>query len=192
MTCSTVLRWGLSRIGHFKGHMGLMTVETILLHHLLAVGGVALHTVWNHPMGLTVTAAAIQAGVFTLILAKLSHLVGMTGETRLCNITVNGDNQRSVGVGMTAQTILQLKMRGSLMTVTTGRNNVGAALGGMTCMTFNTGHLGAVRFTTLNNILGLPIMALGAILSGKLIGVNWCNKEGGRQQYSTSQEKSKF
>lgn len=179
MTCGTVLGWGLGRIGHLKRHVGLMTVETIRLHHLLAVGGVALHAVWNHAMGLTVTAAAVQAGVLALILLQLGHLIGVTGEAWFRDITFNGNDQRGVGVCMTAQTTLQLKMRGSLMTFITRRNNVVAALRGMAFMTFNTGHLGAVGFTILKNILGLPVMTFVAVIGCQLTGDERCNEEGG-------------
>lgn len=71
--------------------------------HLLAVGvGImALHTVWNQPMGV-MACGARQLGMHARVFLQLVMLVGVTGETGIGNAFRKFDVKGGMGIAMTA------------------------------------------------------------------------------------------
>ena len=94
--------------------------------HLLVVdvGLMALHTVWNQPMGV-VACGARHFGMLARMFLQLIILLSVTGETGVGDAFHKLDVQGGMGIAMAAQTVFELKMGLSLMAHITLWNDVG-------------------------------------------------------------------
>ncbi len=111
--------------------------------HLLVVdvGLMALHTVWNQPMGV-MACGARHFGMQARVFLQLVILVGVTGETGIGDAFRKLDVQGGMGIAMAAQTVFEFKMGLSLMAHITLWNDVG----GGRRMTLVAVHAADVRF----------------------------------------------
>ncbi len=84
---------------------------------------VALQTFRFFPVNIMAIGAA-EGRMFTLVLAKLLDLFGMTGQARIRHVRSKGDLQRRMRIFMTVETAFDFEMRFALVTHIALRNIV--------------------------------------------------------------------
>lgn len=153
------------RIGHLKGHMGLMTGQAIGLGLTLDMGCMTMDAIRNEFMFFPVAGAAGHGGVLAFLLLELGHLLGVTGETGIGEVAGQADDQRRVRVVMATAATGQLVMVGPGMALAAGGDDL-LDLGRVTGMAVHAGDRGFMGRAAAGNVLGRLVMALDAVHRG--------------------------